>query len=90
VHEHQTLVIYMGLVSLAQICERLIENGMAADMPIALVEKGTQPDQRVITGTLRNIATLAEQAEVKPPALIIVGKVVTLREKLDWFSKVQS
>jgi len=90
VHEHQTLVIYMGLVSLSQICERLIENGMAADMPIALVEKGTQPDQRVISGTLTDIAALAEQADVKPPALIIVGKVVTLREKLDWFSKVQS
>jgi len=68
----------------------LIENGMAADMPIALVEKGTQPDQRVISGTLTDIAALAEQADVKPPALIIVGKVVTLREKLDWFSKVQS
>lgn len=90
VHEHQTLVIYMGLVSLAQICQRLIDNGMAVDMPIALIEKGTMPDQRVITGTLQTIPALAEQAVVGAPALIIIGEVVTLREKLDWFSKVQN
>lgn len=90
VHEHQTLVIYMGLISLSQICERLIQHGMAADMPIALIEKGTQPEQRVISGTLETIPELSEQAEVKPPALIIVGKVVTLREKLDWYSKTQN
>ena len=90
VHEHQTLVIYMGLISLSQICERLIQHGMAADMPIALIEKGTQPEQRVITGTLQTISELSAQAEIKPPALIIVGKVVTLREKLDWYSKTQT
>ena len=89
VHEHQTLVIYMGLVSLALICERLIENGMDPEMPIALVEKGTLPEQRVVTGTLATIAIIAEQADIKPPALTIIGKVVTLREQLDWFSKVQ-
>lgn len=89
VHEHQTLVIYMGLVSLALICERLIENGMDPDMPIALVEKGTLPEQRVVTGTLATIAAIAEQADIKPPTLTIIGKVVTLRDKLDWFSKVQ-
>lgn len=90
VHEHQTLVIYMGLISLSQICERLIQHGMTANMPIALIEKGTQPEQRVITGTLQTISELSEQAEVKPPALIIVGKVVTLRERLDWYSKTQN
>lgn len=89
VHEHQTLVIYMGLISLSLICERLIEHGMAADMPIALVEKGTLPDQRVITGTLATIAEIADQAEIKPPALTIIGRVVTLREQLDWYSKAQ-
>ena len=89
VHEHQTLVIYMGLISLSLISERLIEHGMSADMPIALVEKGTRPDQRVVTGTLATIADLAEKAEVKPPALIIIGKVVSLRERLDWYTKTQ-
>ncbi len=89
VHEHQTLVIYMGLISLSLICERLIEHGMASDMPIALVEKGTLPDQRVITGTLATIADIADQAEIKPPALTIIGRVVTLREQLDWYSKAQ-
>jgi uroporphyrin-III C-methyltransferase / precorrin-2 dehydrogenase / sirohydrochlorin ferrochelatase len=86
VHEHQTLVIYMGLVSLALICERLIENGMNPEMPIALIEKGTLPEQRVVTGTIATIASIAEQANVKPPALTIIGEVVRLREKLDWFS----
>jgi len=89
VHEHQTLVIYMGLVSLALICERLIKHGMDPEMPIALIEKGTLPEQRVVTGTLATIATIAEQADIKPPALTIIGKVVTLREQLDWFSKSQ-
>ena len=89
VHEHQTLVIYMGLISLSQICERLIQHGMVSDMPIALIEKGTQPEQRVISGTLETIPELAETAAVKPPALIIVGKVVTLRDRLDWFSRTQ-
>jgi len=90
VHEQQTLVIYMGLVSLALICERLVENGMDPEMPIALVEKGTLPEQRVVTGTLATIAVIAEKADIKPPALTIIGKVVTLREQLDWFSKLQS
>ena len=62
---------------------------MDPEMPIALVEKGTLPEQRVVTGTLATIAIIAEQADIKPPALTIIGKVVTLREQLDWFSKVQ-
>jgi len=85
VHAHQTLVIYMGLISLPLICDGLIENGMSPDMPIALVEKGTLPEQRVVTGTLATISKLAKEAEVKPPALIIVGEVVTLRDKFDWY-----
>jgi uroporphyrin-III C-methyltransferase / precorrin-2 dehydrogenase / sirohydrochlorin ferrochelatase len=84
-HEHQTLVIYMGLISLALICEQLIEHGMSADMPVALVEKGTLPEQRVITGTLTTIAGIAAQADIQPPALTIIGEVVRLREQLDWF-----
>lgn len=90
VHAHQTLVIYMGLISLPLICQGLIGNGMSADMPIALVEKGTLPEQRVVTGTLATIAELAQQADVKPPALIIVGEVVTLRDKFDWYGAGQS
>ncbi len=85
VHTHQTLVIYMGLISLPLICQGLIEHGMSPDMPIALVEKGTLPEQRVVTGTLATISELAKEADVKPPALIIVGEVVTLREKFDWY-----
>jgi len=89
VHAHQTLVIYMGLISLPLICKGLTENGMSPDMPIALVEKGTLPEQRVVTGTLATISELAEEAEVKPPALIIIGEVVTLRDKFDWYGAGQ-
>jgi len=90
VHEHQTLVIYMGLISLPLISKGLIENGMSPDMPIALVEKGTLPEQRVVTGTLATISELAKEAEIKPPALIIVGEVVSLRDKFDWYGAGQS
>lgn len=89
VHTSQTLVIYMGLISLPLICQRLIDNGMSAQMPIALIEKGTLPEQRVITGTLTTIVELAKEADIKPPALVIIGEVVSLRDKFDWHSARQ-
>lgn len=82
--EKQTLVFYMGLNQAATISARLRENGMATDMPVALVENGTAVKQRVVSGTLEELAELAQQ--VASPALIIVGRVVALREKLNWFS----
>ena len=82
---HQTIVIYMGLITFELICENLISHGMDSEMPVALVEKGTLPEQRVVTGTLSTISSIAEKAEIKPPALVIVGEVVKLREKLNWY-----
>ncbi|KNC90215.1 siroheme synthase CysG [Trabulsiella odontotermitis] len=82
--EKQTLVFYMGLNQAATIQQKLIEHGMAADMPIALVENGTAIKQRVVDGTLAQLGELAQQ--VVSPSLIIVGRVVSLREKLNWFS----
>jgi uroporphyrin-III C-methyltransferase/precorrin-2 dehydrogenase/sirohydrochlorin ferrochelatase len=79
----QTVVVYMGVGALAQICRGLIEHGVRASMPAALVEKATLPGQRVTEGTLGNLPELTRDA--KPPALLIVGEVVRLRAKLAWF-----
>ena len=81
----QTVVIYMGLVGLKEICEKLIEHGVAANMPIAVVQQGTTQRQRVVTATLADLAEKVEAAGMKPPCLTIVGEVVKLREKLNWF-----
>lgn len=85
IHPNQTLVIYMGLVGLPIICEQLIAHGMPPDTPIALVEKGTRPDQRVHTGTLATMPDYVQGKEIHAPTLTIVGSVVTLHGKLSWF-----
>ncbi len=82
--EKQTLVFYMGLNQAPAIREKLIAHGMAADMPAAIVENGTAVNQKVVTGTLDRLDILAQQ--MASPALIIVGRVVALRDKLNWFS----
>ncbi|WP_455426619.1 siroheme synthase CysG [Dryocola sp. LX212] len=82
--EKQTLVFYMGLNQAAAIQENLIKHGMPADMSVALVENGTSVKQRVVNGELNQLGELATQVE--SPALIIVGRVVALRDKLNWFS----
>ncbi|WP_054177852.1 siroheme synthase CysG [Trabulsiella odontotermitis] len=82
--EKQTLVFYMGLNQAATIQQKLLEHGMEADMPVALVENGTAIKQRVVDGTLAELGELAQQ--VVSPSLIIIGRVVSLREKLNWFS----
>lgn len=82
--EQQTLVFYMGLSQAEEIQNSLIQHGMAADMPVALVENGTSTRQRVVSGRLDELARLAQQVE--SPTLIIVGRVVALRDRLNWFS----
>jgi len=82
---NQTIVIYMGLVGLEIICQSLMQHGLPHDYPIAIVQQGTTSAQRVLTGTLSNMPILVKGAEIKPPTLIVVGTVVLLREKLDWF-----
>jgi uroporphyrin-III C-methyltransferase/precorrin-2 dehydrogenase/sirohydrochlorin ferrochelatase len=81
----QTVVFYMGLVGLPTICQELIRHGRAPATPAALIQQGTTVNQRVFTGTLANLPQLVEQHEVHAPTLVIVGEVVTLREKLAWF-----
>ncbi|MDX1914804.1 MAG: siroheme synthase CysG [Methylophilus sp.] len=81
----QTVVIYMGLIGLAEICKQLILRGVSATMPIAVIQQGTTQRQRVITGTLSDIAEKVILADLKPPCLTIIGEVVLLRDKLNWF-----
>lgn len=80
-----TIVFYMGVGNLPKISRQLIDNGRAPDTPVALVQWGTWAKQRTITGTLTDIANKVLEAGFKPPALIIVGEVVSLREQLNWF-----
>jgi len=75
----QTVVVYMGLLGLAQICTRLIEHGRAASTPAAMVQHGTLPTQRVIVGTLASLPAAVAAAGLHAPTLIIVGEVVALR-----------
>lgn len=83
----QTVVFYMGLVGLRVICSQLIAHGRDAGTPIALVEKGTTPQQRVITGTLATLPDTVAAMEVHAPTLLIVGEVVRLHGDLGWFNR---
>lgn len=83
-HPGQTLVIYMGLTGIPHICERLIHAGMDDDTPIALIEKGTLPDQKVHIRTLRTMPDYAANTPIAAPTLTIVGSVVALHEQLKW------
>ena len=83
---NQTVVVYMGLVGLKTLCEKLIEHGMHSDTPIALVQQATTPNQRVFIGDLATMSSKVEAYDIKPPTLIIVGEVVKLHEKLKWFN----
>jgi len=81
----QTLVIYMGLLGLETICRALIDHGMPADMPAALIQAGTTPRQKVVIATVATLAENAAKAHVSPPTLVIIGEVVKLHDKLAWF-----
>jgi uroporphyrinogen III methyltransferase/synthase len=79
-----TLVFYMGVRALPRIAEQLILGGRPADEPVAIVERGTLPDQRTVAGTLETIAELAAAAAIKPPSVTVVGPVAALGEELAW------
>ncbi len=83
--EGQTLVFYMGLKGLPYICEQLIAHGMDATMPVALIEKGTTQDQRVLVSDLTGLTDIIEAEHVMSPSLFVVGRVVSLHAKLAWF-----
>jgi uroporphyrin-III C-methyltransferase/precorrin-2 dehydrogenase/sirohydrochlorin ferrochelatase len=84
IHPQQTLVIYMGLTGISHISQKLIAHGMSSEPPIALIEKGTLPEQKVYTSTLAEISTVIANNSISAPTLTIVGDVVKLHEKLSW------
>jgi len=85
----QTIVFYMGLNGLPQICRQLQQHGMDGHTPVALIQQGTTIKQQVHTGTLADMEHF-DDPDIKPPTLIIVGEVVRLREKFSWFEPVLS
>jgi uroporphyrin-III C-methyltransferase len=80
-----TLVILMGVEALPQICQRLLDGGLAPDMPAAVVQQGTLPGQRVVTAPVAQIAGRAREAQIKSPAIVIIGAVVALGDSLTSF-----
>jgi len=83
----ETLVFYMGLIGLPVICEQLQAHGRSADTPVALVERGTLPEQRVLLGTLSTMVDVVQRERPTAPTLIIVGDVVRLHADLAWFGE---
>lgn len=81
-----TLVFYMGVQNLESICNNLIKNGMDPSAPIAITRYGTYNFQESVFGNLSNIVYLSKESGIKPPAIILVGDVVDLHNKIDWFS----
>jgi uroporphyrin-III C-methyltransferase/precorrin-2 dehydrogenase/sirohydrochlorin ferrochelatase len=82
----QTVVVYMGVAALPEICRQLVKHGLPQDMPAAVVQQATTRKQRAISGSLETLPMLAKAASIKAPALIIIGEVVKLRRKLEWFA----
>ena len=75
----------MALTSANHICQQLIAHGMREDMPVALIERGTTSEQKVYTTSLSKLPDLVNNQEIHAPTLMIIGDVVSLREKLGWF-----
>jgi uroporphyrin-III C-methyltransferase/precorrin-2 dehydrogenase/sirohydrochlorin ferrochelatase len=85
VRPRQTVVIYMGFQNLDELCRELVAHGLAPTTPAAMVQQATTSAQRVVSADLATLADRAREAGLKPPTLIIVGEVVKLRERLEWF-----
>src|SRR6185503_14751740 len=84
----ETLVIFMGLTTFPDIARELIARGRSQDTPAMAVRWATRPDQETLCATLATLSALIEERHLKPPATIVVGEVVRLREKLDWFERL--
>ncbi len=80
-----TLVFLMAMAHIEQIVSKLITNGLSSDTPVAIIKEGTRPEQKVATGTLENIVKIVKENNMGPPAIVVVGQVVKMRDKLKWF-----
>ena len=85
VRPRQTLAIYMGVHGLDVLAEKLMLHGMAPGMPAAIIERGTLPEQRVLVTTVGGLAATAAGADIKAPAMVIIGEVVSLHRRLAWY-----
>jgi uroporphyrin-III C-methyltransferase / precorrin-2 dehydrogenase / sirohydrochlorin ferrochelatase len=90
VQPNQTVVVYMGLQGIEQLCEKLMQHGLSKDHPIALVQQATTQNQKVVIGTLETLPEKVRNAHIQPPSLVIVGNVVKLHEKLAWFKPLEN
>ena len=84
---NQTLVIYMGLMKAAHIQQQLLQAGRHGDTPVAIIENGTRQEQRIVTGSLQQLAALVTEHQVSSPALLVIGEVVSLQQDLHWFGQ---
>ncbi|MCL7389267.1 MAG: uroporphyrinogen-III C-methyltransferase [Thaumarchaeota archaeon] len=82
-----TIIVLMGVSNLEKIIGEALSSGLPASTPVAIIENATLPSQRVFAGSLENIAEIARRHDVKPPAVLVFGKVVELREKLRWIEE---
>lgn len=80
-----TIVFLMAVKNISMVCRKLIENGKSPDTPVAVIRWGTRSDQKTIVSDLKDIARLAEEKDIRPPAVMVVGEVVKLRERLKWY-----
>ena len=88
VGQSETLVIFMGIFAIREIATAIMKHGRAGETPAIAVRWGTRPDQETVGGTLGTIADQIETADLKPPATVIIGEVVALHERLNWFEKL--
>jgi uroporphyrin-III C-methyltransferase / precorrin-2 dehydrogenase / sirohydrochlorin ferrochelatase len=84
---NQTLVIYMGLLKAEHIQHQLLAAGRSSATPVAIIENGTRPEQRIVTGSLQQLAALVTERQIQSPALLVVGEVVSLQHDLHWFGQ---
>ena len=77
----------MAVKNMDVLVKKLMENGRNPDTPVAVIRWGTRPDQKTITGTLRDIVDIVKEKDIKPPAVMVVGEVVKLRKRLMWYEK---
>lgn len=86
----QTLVFYMGVKNLSEICNSLMAEGCSPERPVAIVHRGTTERQKTVTGTLATISNIAQKSEIKPPSLVIIGDVVRLHSTLAWYRPTEA
>ena len=86
--QSETLVIFMGIASIREIAQEIMRHGRAPDTPAIAVRWGTRPDQETVAGTLATIADRIDDAQLKPPATVIIGEVVALHDRFNWFEKL--